>query len=411
MTQNVTLDGVTDLGIPYTYQNKHGTYYFRLVLTDVSSKRRTAIRFSLGTRNPAEARVRSYRGWLYTQSHGAIKTKAAIKKYVMTDELRKSVDVIAGETEQQEIEQISFGPPLVKLTDVLDSWDSQKLQLAIRLIADDGGEIFAPFGAADNCSFFPIREVGRPEDPAYEEFLSYPLEVDYFVSAEVVLTDKSIQSACHSVNGNFEVDEFYSYYPGGWSRRTGFSAIINPPSPILLMVSQLMISLESAKNLKSPTALSVDAPIDELPNEQMLLSEGFRAYADECHSGDHWTDRTRADNESVFDAFIEIIGDKPIKQLTDADVKKYVVKINNLPPNRKKDPTFSGLDALQAIDKNIEIKGKTISTRSKQKYIQRLKARWNVLLSAEPSPTTTSPSPKVINEKRQRNFRTVFHLI
>jgi hypothetical protein len=34
----------------------------------------------------------------------------------------------------------SFGPTLVKLTEFMGSWDVKRIQTAIRLVADDGGE-------------------------------------------------------------------------------------------------------------------------------------------------------------------------------------------------------------------------------------------------------------------------------
>jgi integrase len=289
-----------------------------------------------------------------------------IKAFVLGGKQNQAVDSIdAGQ-----------GPALIKLVDVVDSWEPQKLQTAIQLVYDAGGKVFAPFGVAEGCLCFPIRELGRPYDPQYEEFLKYPLDIDFdvFESPEVVLTQQGIKAACHSVNGNFELKEFFSYYSGAWTEDGGFKFIISPPKPIPMMVSQLSISAESAENLRipeeTPGLVSVELP----ENSQQLLSEAFSQYAEECFTGDHWTNRTKADNESVFNTFVEIVGDKPVKDLTEADVKRYVARIDNLPPNRNKLPVFEGLDANEAIDKNIELGGKSISTRSKQKYIQRLKA-------------------------------------
>lgn len=353
---------------PHTYQNKFGIFYFRRVLPKGNKLNRTEIRVSLHTRVASRARISAYRAWLVADSMIAI---GHVDAFTIRTAIQSALR-LTGTQKLSDSSLIKFGPELIRLTDVINSWDTAHLQAVIRRISDDRGEIFAPF-EGDECTFFPIREHGRPNSEEYENYLTTPLHIGDLISPDIVLTTKGVESACFSVNGNFEIDEFYSYHPGSKNSDNEFTKLITPSQPLRLMVIDLKVSEEVASNLQVANLVPTNEATTQAPPVSNLISEELRDYCDEFHTTTGiWSDRTRVDNETVFDTFVEIIGDKPVSEITDADVKKYIQKLTHLPAHRKKVAKFSGLDALGAIELNAKDKGATISNKTKQKYKQRL---------------------------------------
>jgi hypothetical protein len=137
----------------YTYRNKHGVFYFRRVLSDRNTFNRIDLRFSLRTRAASEAKIRAYRAWLTADSmisNGCMdmdRIRAEIQSTVLMDETYK----VSRPT------TISYGPELVRLSDIVKSYDINLLQDVIGQVQDTGGEIFAPFASRD-CSLYAIHD-------------------------------------------------------------------------------------------------------------------------------------------------------------------------------------------------------------------------------------------------------------
>ena len=102
------------------------------------------------------------------------------------------------------------------------------------------------------------------------------------------------------------------------------------------------------------------------------IGDELEKYAESKFNTGHWTERTRLDYESVFETFVDIIGNKRVSAITESDISEYLQAIDFLPPNRKKNPEFCNLNAAAAVSRNKLKGGTTISVRSKNKYIERL---------------------------------------
>jgi len=357
--------GKRALSIPHTYKNRFGVYYFRLVFT--KSGYRSEIRLSLKTKDAGIAKVRAMKAWLVANdnfSHGCWDVNFIKQRLLCSFEQMHNGVMPSQDTDM-------LGPELISLVDIAGTRDLEALQDIVALAHGSGGNIHAPFGAGE-CSFWQIH------DEEYEEAPTLPSDVYYFVSSTAVLTEASIEKAISTPNGYFEYTDFYSFAPGGWRKNVGFRYRITAPKPVGVKVIQLKLEREFAKTLVLPPSSKFTTP----PSEFGLLSKEFERFCKEKVRADDWSNGTLRNYQSIFGTFIEIVGDKPISEVSRHDVHDYLDIIDTLPTNRNKDKRFRDLSARDASNRNAQIGGKSLSKKTKNNYIRRLSEPFDELVEA-----------------------------
>ncbi len=258
-------------------------------------------------------------------------------------------------------ETLRFGPELVSIVDIAGTRDLDSLQDIVAYAYSGGGKIHAPFGAGE-CTFFTIH------DEEYEEPSSCPYDKSYFTSPTVVLTNESIEAAISSQNGYFEFSRFLSYELEGWKKAHGFTCYIESPKAIGVKVIQLHLEREFASSLILPPSGITVNPTSEFGS----ISEELEKFSkDKVRSGD-WTPETLDNYKSIFNTFVEVVGDKSVDSVKRTDIQDYLNVIDTLPPNRKKVKPFRDMDAKSASELNAKMGGKSLSKKTKNNYIKRL---------------------------------------
>ena len=70
--------------------------------------------------------------------------------------------------------------------------------------------------------------------------------------------------------------------------------------------------------------------------DQPKLSKVISKFVSEFMKADRWTEKTKSENEAVFDLFIKISGDVPINQYDHQAIRQYKETLGKLPANRNK---------------------------------------------------------------------------
>lgn len=99
-------------------------------------------------------------------------------------------------------------------------------------------------------------------------------------------------------------------------------------------------------------------------------------------SDSHYADRL--DNATA--AFIDVIGDKPLKSYVPADIQTYANVLGRIPKNRKKYRVFDGLSLREMADKNDKLKTPydRLSETTIQGYIGDFASVWQRATAAVP---------------------------
>jgi integrase len=109
----------------------------------------------------------------------------------------------------------------------------------------------------------------------------------------------------------------------------------------------------------------------------MLLSDAIERYsAEHTRPGQElWSAKTVEENSSIFDLFLRIIGDSPVKDITRATINEYRDTLLRLPPNLNRDKRYQGksIDDLLA-DSSV----KPMATNTVNKNLTRIASlfRW-----------------------------------
>lgn len=98
----------------YTYKNRHGTYYFRYVLT--KNGQRAEFRLSLGTQDRSQARLIAMRSSIVvTQSVSKGVHNSRIVKQIIKNSIDQMHNTPMNHTQD---ENLQIGPDLVSLVDI-----------------------------------------------------------------------------------------------------------------------------------------------------------------------------------------------------------------------------------------------------------------------------------------------------
>ena len=99
-----------------------------------------------------------------------------------------------------------------------------------------------------------------------------------------------------------------------------------------------------------------------------LLSEVIQNYVAENEKG-NWTEKTKQENESSLNLFLEVMGDVPIKTLNRRQISEFKAVLQKLPPNRNKVKKYRDKSIQQLLEMNID---KTLSLRTINKILTRV---------------------------------------
>ena len=103
--------------------------------------------------------------------------------------------------------------------------------------------------------------------------------------------------------------------------------------------------------------------------DQPKLSKIILKFVSEFMKADRWTEKTKSENEAVFDLFIKISGDVPINQYDHQAIRQYKETLGKLPANRNKIEKYRD----KTIDKIISMPDvKPMAVNSVNKNIRRL---------------------------------------
>ena len=118
--------------------------------------------------------------------------------------------------------------------------------------------------------------------------------------------------------------------------------------------------------------------------DQPKLSKVILKFVSEFMKADRWTEKTKSENEAVFDLFIKISGDVPINQYDHQAIRKYKETLGKLPANRNKiekyrDKTIEKIIsmpdvkpmAVNSVNKNIRRLGQLFKWAVQNGYIER----------------------------------------
>ena len=118
--------------------------------------------------------------------------------------------------------------------------------------------------------------------------------------------------------------------------------------------------------------------------DQPKLSKVILKFVSEFMKADRWTEKTKSENEAVFDLFIKISGDVPINQYDHQAIRQYKETLGKLPANRNKiekyrdktiDKIISMPDvkpmAVNSVNKNRRKLGQIFKWTVQNGYIER----------------------------------------
>jgi integrase len=137
---------------------------------------------------------------------------------------------------------------------------------------------------------------------------------------------------------------------------------------------KLGVEPESLKPLP-PSALPV-APISANLNATVSAPESPGAtvkevlnqfLAEKIQSG-QWKEKSREENEAIYNIFLRIVGDVPFRTLKYAELRRYKETIQKLPPNLNNAKRFEG----RSIEEVLALGLKPISTVTLNKHLSRM---------------------------------------
>jgi len=117
----------------------------------------------------------------------------------------------------------------------------------------------------------------------------------------------------------------------------------------------------------APAPVQASPALPTVPG--VLLSKVVEEHVKEAVLADSWTEKTLAENTSIYRVMMEIIGDQDIKAIDNQMLLDFRNTLAKLPPNRDKVPRYKGKTIKQILAmRNVEPMSKT----TVNKYIIRI---------------------------------------
>ena len=121
------------------------------------------------------------------------------------------------------------------------------------------------------------------------------------------------------------------------------------------------------ESMVSSTPVIVEPEKDKEP--EVTLSKVIEDHIKEAMQANSWTEKSLAENESIYKVFLEIIGDRDIKTITYQDLIACRDKLVKLPSNRGKNPKLrtKSIEEILTMKKLIPMSLSTVN-----KYLVRI---------------------------------------
>ena len=143
-------------------------------------------------------------------------------------------------------------------------------------------------------------------------------------------------------------------------------------------------SRDANRTLDDFPSSTVSKPSQTKQKDQPKLSKVIPKFVSEFIKAGRWTEKTKSENEAVFELFMEISSDLPINQYDHQAIRQYKETLGLLPANRNKiekyrDKTIDKILALpdvkpmavNSINKNIRRLGQLFKWAVQNGYIER----------------------------------------
>jgi len=114
-----------------------------------------------------------------------------------------------------------------------------------------------------------------------------------------------------------------------------------------------------SNRLEGPNSVEKEGP---------LLSEVIRHYVAENEKS-KWTEKTKQENETSLNLFLEVMGDVPIGSITRRQVSEFKTTLQRLPPNRNKVKKYRDKSVQELVGMDIK---KILSVRTINKILTRV---------------------------------------
>ena len=139
--------------------------------------------------------------------------------------------------------------------------------------------------------------------------------------------------------------------------------------------------------------------------DQPKLSKVILKFVSEFMKADRWTEKTKSENEAVFDLFIKISGDVPINQYDHQAIRQYKETLGKLPANRNKIEKYRD----KTIEKIISMPDvKPMAVNSVNKNIRRLSQLFKWAVQNGYIERNIVEGMSLPETKRQDKYREVF---
>ncbi|WP_167496448.1 site-specific integrase [Desulfopila sp. IMCC35006] len=145
---------------------------------------------------------------------------------------------------------------------------------------------------------------------------------------------------------------------------------------------------------------SAEAKTEVIP--AVKFSEVQESYQSEVEKAGNWTEKTKAENLSIFALFVRVMGDLAIDKIDRKLMAEYKTILMKLPPNLNKSPLYKDM----SIEDIIAAKPpKTLTVNTLNKYIRRLSGLFNYAvrngyMTTNPAEGTQIKSQKRVDQER-----------
>lgn len=148
----------------------------------------------------------------------------------------------------------------------------------------------------------------------------------------------------------------------------------------------------------------------DTPPPGPMLSHVIQEYLNARDKLGDWTPRTKIQTEATLRDFLEIMGEKPVTDISRQDISAFVDKFGRLPANRNKKAQYKGKPIAKVLNMpNIE----AINPTTVKNNLGRITAlfKWlrvNQIISTNPTENITAILPKQARKKNKIEAREPF---
>jgi integrase len=157
------------------------------------------------------------------------------------------------------------------------------------------------------------------------------------------------------------------------------------PKHIVRGLRQFLHDSVVVSNIPAHTTRSAAPPSELLSKEIDTFCEVKTTPIGRDKRNRAWTHKTLTENRAIFDDFIEIVGNKPVLALTNADYDAYLSALKVLPPNKDKASRTRGLSIKEILALPRNVHTPVLSAPTVKKYASRVAQLLDWLLNRYPT--------------------------